>query len=162
MAEVICNTTPMQNLHQVGLLAILPALVGPVLIPPAVDAELAVGRSLGLDLPDPAQLGWLAIRPPARVSSASLPPGLDVGETEVLALALECSNAVVILDDALARRAAQSLGLRLTGTVGLLLDAKRAGLIAAITPVLDTLQSLRFHLSPQTRALVLRLAGESA
>ena len=56
MAEVISNTTPLQYLHQVGLLAILPALVGPVFIPPAVDAELAVGRSHGLNLPDPAQL----------------------------------------------------------------------------------------------------------
>ena len=151
----------MQYLHQAGLLAILPALVGPVLIPPAVDAELAVGRSLGLDLPNPVQLGWLTIRPPTHASSVSLPPGLDAGEAEVLALALGCSDAVVILDDALARRAAQSLGLRLTGTVGLLLDAKRAGLITTITPVLDNLQSLRFRLLPQTRALVLRLAGES-
>jgi uncharacterized protein len=161
LAEVISNTTPMQYLHQAGLLTILPALVGPVLIPPAVDAELAVGRSLGLDLPDPAQLGWLTIRTPTRASSISLPLGLDAGEAEVLALALECTDAVVILDDALARRAAQSLGLRLTGTVGLLLDAKRAGLITTVAPVLDTLHSLRFRLSPHTRALVLKLAGES-
>ena len=48
MADVICNTSPMQYLHQVGLLMIIPSLVGPVLIPPTVDAELAVGRSLGL------------------------------------------------------------------------------------------------------------------
>lgn len=161
MAEVICNTSPMQYLHQVGLLTILPALVGPVMIPPAVDAELATGRSLGLDLPDPAQLVWLTIRPLTRVTPTSLLPGLDAGEAEVLALALECADPVVILDDLLARRAAQSLGIHLTGTLGLLLDAKRAGLIATITPVLDTLQSLRFRLAPQTRALVLSLAGES-
>jgi uncharacterized protein len=161
LAEVISNTTPLQYLHQVGLLAILPALVGPVFIPPAVDAELAVGRSHGLNLPDPAQLGWLTIRPPSRASSLSVPPGLDAGEAEVLALALDGTDAVVILDDALARRAAQSLGIRLTGTLGLLLDAKRAGLITTIAPVLNTLQSLRFRLSPRTRALVLKLAGES-
>jgi predicted nucleic acid-binding protein len=71
LAEVISNTTPLQYLHQVGLLAILPALVGPVFIPPAVDAELAVGRSHGLNLPDPAQLGWLTIRPPSRATSPS-------------------------------------------------------------------------------------------
>jgi predicted nucleic acid-binding protein len=79
----------MQYLHQVGLLTILPALVGPVLIPPAVDAELAFGRSLGIDLPNPAQLGWLTIRPPTPAFSISLPPGLHAGEAEVLALALE-------------------------------------------------------------------------
>jgi predicted nucleic acid-binding protein len=161
LADVICNTSPMQYLHQVGLLMIIPSLVGPVLIPPAVDAELAVGRSLGLSLPDPATLDWVTIRPPSRPRSVSLPPGLDAGEADVLALALECNDAIVILDDALARRAAQSLGIRLTGTLGLLLDAKRAGLITTLTPVLDTLQSLRFRLAPQTRALVLRIAGES-
>jgi predicted nucleic acid-binding protein len=161
LAEVICNTSPLQYLHQVGLLAILPALVGSVLIPPAVDVELAVGRSLGLDLPDPAQLAWMAIRTPTGAPSVALPPGLDAGEAAVLALALEFSDSVVILDDALARRAARSIGLRLTGTLGLLIDAKRAGLIATILPVLDSLQALRFRLAPQTRALVLRLAGES-
>src|SRR5437016_2937352 len=64
----------MQYLHQVGLLTILPTLVGPVLIPPAVDAELATGRSLGLDLPDPAQLVWLTIRPLTRATPPRYPP----------------------------------------------------------------------------------------
>ena len=67
----------------------------------------------------------------------------------------------MILDDALARKTAQYLGIRLTGTLGLLLDAKRSGLITSLTPVLDALQSLRFRLAPQTRSIVLRLAGES-
>ena len=58
----------MQYLHQVGLLMIMPSLVGHVLIPPAVDAELAVGRSLGLDLPDPARLDWVTIRSPSRTA----------------------------------------------------------------------------------------------
>jgi predicted nucleic acid-binding protein len=79
----------------------------------------------------------------------------------VLALALECNDAIVILDDLLARRVAHSLGVRLTGTLGLLLDAKRAGLIARIEPALGTLQTLRFRLSPQIRAIVLGFAGEA-
>ena len=111
MADVICNTSPMQYLHQVGLLEIVPSLFGSVLIPPAVDAELAIGRSLGLDLPTPAQLGWVTIRPLSRPTSVSLPAGLDAGEADVLKLALECGDATVILDDALARQAAASLGL---------------------------------------------------
>ena len=151
----------MQYLHQVGLLTIVPSLVRSVLIPPAVVAELAVGRSLGIDLPDPAQLDWVSIRSPSTSISFSLPTSLGVGEADVLSLALECDNAIVILDDAPARQAALSLGLRITGTLGLLLDAKRAGLIETVTPVLDNLQALRFRLAPRTRALVLELAGES-
>jgi uncharacterized protein len=66
----------------------------------------------------------------------------------------------VILDDGLARRFAETLNIRLTGTVGLLLDAKRAGLVPAVEPLLDQLQSLRFRLAPGTRKALLRLAGE--
>jgi predicted nucleic acid-binding protein len=82
------------------------------------------------------------------------------GETQVLMLALESRDAIVVLDDALARQTAENLGIRLTGTLGLLLDAKRAGIIAVVAPLLDRLQSLRFRLAPHTRAAVLKLAGE--
>jgi uncharacterized protein len=98
LADVIRDTFPTQYLNQEGLLMIIPSLVGPVLIPPTVDAELAVGRSLGLSLPDPATLDWVTIRPPSRPRPASLPRGLGSGEADVLALALECSDATVILD----------------------------------------------------------------
>jgi len=86
---------------------------------------------------------------------------LGLGETEVLALALESSDAIVVLDDAMARRVAESLNLKLIGTLGVLLSAKRAGLIAAVAPMLDQLQALRFRIAPRTRAAVLGLAGES-
>jgi len=87
---------------------------------------------------------------------------LGPGEAEVLMLALEMRDAVVVLDDALARRVAQSLGCRLTGTLGLLLDAKRAGLIPAVRPALDQLDSLRFRLASHTRLTILKLANELA
>jgi len=48
------------------------------------------------------------------------------------------------------------------GTLGLLLDAKKAGLLASVGPVLDRLQSLGFRLDPRTRAAVLRLSGEAS
>jgi predicted nucleic acid-binding protein len=54
-------------------------------------------------------------------------------------LALEAREAIVVLDDALARQVAETLGLCLTGTLGLLLDAKRVGLIPKVSPVLDQL-----------------------
>jgi len=65
-----------------------------------------------------------------------------------------------VLDDALARRVAQLLDLPLTGTLGLPIDAKKAGLIVAVEPWLDRLQALRFHLAERTRTAVLRMAGE--
>jgi predicted nucleic acid-binding protein len=48
-----------------------------------------------------------------------------------------------------------------TGTLGLLLDAKRAGLVSFITPYIDELRQRNFHLSQQARAAILREAGET-
>lgn len=151
----------MQYLHQLGLLRLLPSLVERVTVPPAVVEELAVGRAMGINLPDLDALDWITIRRP--VSAAALPMVTDLGpgETEVLALALESPDAVVILDDGLARQVAETLGIRLTGTLGILLDAKRSGLVSAVAPLLGQLQSLCFRLAPRTRAAVLKLAGEA-
>jgi len=160
LSELISNTSPMQYLYQLDRLDILPALSTQVVIPPAVVDELAVGRSLGLHLPDPLTLGWVEIRRPISVLALPLITDLGPGETEVLMLGLETSQAVVILDDALGRQVAETLNLHLTGTLGLLLDAKKAGLIPAVKPLLDQLQALGFHLANYTRVAVLHLAGE--
>jgi predicted nucleic acid-binding protein len=75
-------------------------------------------------------------------------------------LALESPDSVAVLDDALARRVALTLGIKLTGTLGLLLDCKAAGLVPSVRPFLDRLQELGFRLSRRARILVLRSAGE--
>lgn len=160
MAEIICNTSPLQYLHQVGLLDVVHTLVGRLTVPSAVMAELEEGRARGVDLPDLQQLDWVSIRAPQSRVAVPLVTDLGPGETQVLMLALETSDAIVVLDDALARQLAETLGIRLTGTLGLLLDAKRAGLVPALVPVLDQLHNLRFRLAPHTRAAVLKLAGE--
>ena len=67
----------------------------------------------------------------------------------------------VILDDALARRFAVRLRLRLTGTLGLLLKAKKTGQIESVRPYLDRLEALRFRIDAATRRSVLTLADES-
>jgi uncharacterized protein len=160
LPEVICDTSPIQYLHQAGQLSLLPALAQAVTIPTAVDAELRVGRQLGVNLPDPASLAWIQIHQPASTAALALVRDLGPGESGVLALALESPDAMVVLDDALARRVALSLGLRIRGTLGVLLDAKARGIIRAVRPILDDMVRLGFRLSPDTRAEILRRAGE--
>ncbi|MEW6683468.1 MAG: DUF3368 domain-containing protein [Nitrospirota bacterium] len=157
---MICNTSPIQYLHQIGLLHLLPAFAGRVIVPQAVVEELAQGRAVGLNLPDPAACDWMVVRRPASVSALPLVTDLGPGETEVLMLALELRDAVVILDDALARRVASALDIRVTGTLGVLLDAKRTGRVSSIREYVEQLDALRFRLAPETRAAVLKLAGE--
>lgn len=162
MPEVICDTSPIQYLHQLELLHILPALSEGVVIPPAVVDEVAVGRASGVNLPDLKGLDWITVRRPASAAALPLVTDLGPGETEVLMLALESPEAVAVLDDALARQVAETLNLKLSGTLGLLIDAKRAGLISAVGPLLDQLQALRFRLATHTRIAVLKLAGEES
>jgi predicted nucleic acid-binding protein len=115
---------------------------------------------MGESLPHLTLLDWVIVRRPASEPALPLVADLGPGETQVLMLALESRDAVVVLDDALARQVAEKLEIRLTGTLGLLLDAKRVGLIPAVAPRLDKLQDLRFRLAPRTRAALLKLAGE--
>jgi len=138
---------------------LFPHLTTRVIIPGAVATELETGRKLGIDLPDPKTLDWIEIKSPASEPVLPLITDLGPGETEVLALALETEDPLVIMDDGPARRMAETLGIKLTGTLGLLIDAKRSGLIPAVAPVLDQLEALRFRLAAQTPNAVL-LAGE--
>jgi predicted nucleic acid-binding protein len=160
LPEVICDTSPLQYLHQIRLLHILPGLVQSVLVPPAVVQELSQGRKQGVDLPDIGSLDWISVRSPEAASARPLVHDLGPGETEVLLLALEMPGAVAILDDGLARATAKAAGVPAKGTLGLLLDAKRAGLVREVKPLLDGLEQLRFRLAPLTRKAVLELADE--
>ncbi len=139
MPEVVCNTSPLQYLHQIGQLRILPALAGSII-----------------------DLNWIQIRAPISVKAASLITDLGPGESQVLMLALETPGSIALLDDGLARRVAIARGIPIKGTLGLLLDAKRAGHITVVKPSLDKLQDLGFRLAEPTRAAVLKLAGESS
>jgi hypothetical protein len=139
LPEVVCNTSPLQYLHQIGQLRILPALAGSII-----------------------DLNWIQIRAPISVKAASLITDLGPGESQVLMLALETPGSIALLDDGLARRVAIARGIPIKGTLGLLLDAKRAGHITVVKPSLDKLQDLGFRLAEPTRAAVLKLAGESS
>lgn len=160
MREVISDTSPLQYLYQLNLLDLLPTLYGEVLVPSGVVREIAAGRSRGAALPIPESLPWIRIQEVANAALLPLVPDLGAGEREVLALALERSRPLVILDDSLARRFAQRLGLALTGTLGLLLKGKQIGRVEQLKPFLDRLEALHFRLDAGTRAGVLKLAGE--
>jgi len=161
LAELICDTSALIALHQVGLLHILPALSPTVVMPAAVAQELATGRSEGHDAPDVAGVKWLRIRTPA--ARPALPDAklLGVGESDALWVALETPGSVAVLDEVPARRVARELGIAFTGTLGLLVDAKNRGMIPAVAPVLLELDRHDFHMSPRIRETILKAAGET-
>ena len=160
MPDAICDTSPIQYLHQIGFLHLLAEFYTRTIIPPAVVDELARGRAIGVDLPDVRALPWLTILAPEGLDKVPTAADLGAGEKEVLALGTQVPGAVVILDERLGRRHAEALKLTFTGTLGILLRAKVERRIPRIEPLLELLGHLGFRLSAKTHAAVLRQAGE--
>jgi predicted nucleic acid-binding protein len=152
MPEVISNTSPFQYLHQIGCLDFLSKLYQHVIVANAVVNELGQGLALA----------WVRVEAAAAIDVQRVPQTLGDGERETIALALGRTDPLLILDDAAARSSASALGVRFTGTLGVLVKAKQSGLIAAIRPCLEQLHNHGFYLSASVWANVLRLAGEVA
>lgn len=139
----------------------LPALLGRVIVPGQVVAELSTGRARGYDLPDPLVLPWADVRPVAPLSSQLEPFAfLGAGERAVLTLAMASPNAVAIIDELPARRVAARLDVQVTGTLNLILTAKDRGHVVAVRPILDRLRELGFRVSVTLLEHILSLAGE--
>ena len=86
---------------------------------------------------------------------------LDDGEAETLALANEHDARLVLLDEKVGRQTAEDAGLRVKGTIGILLEAKAEGLIDVIKPLLIGLQNNGMHLSESLINNALQSAGET-
>jgi predicted nucleic acid-binding protein len=124
------------------------------LIPPAVAVAIAPSIPMHPSWP---RLRQLAEARPAVVVRRTL----GAGETEALALALEVRPDRLILDDLAARRIADRLRLPIIGTLGILLAAKRRGLVAAIRPLLDRFVIESFFISAELLQALLASAGEA-
>lgn len=160
MPEVVADTSALLYLYRISALDWLQSLFATIWVPVAVVLELQAGLQQSYDVPDPTTYAWWQIAEPQAVPTELMDLELGTGETAVLALALERSDCVVLLDDALARRTAQSLSLTVWGTLKLLLEAKSHGLTESITPFVDQLRDSGMWISDDLRQRVLELANE--
>ncbi|MFH0967556.1 MAG: DUF3368 domain-containing protein [Methanobacteriota archaeon] len=159
-AWVICNTSPFLYLHQIGLLSIMPSLFGEIVTTPAVVQELEAGRENGVDVPDISSLSWVTIQIPQASKAIPLVTDLGDGETEVLMLALEKPDSLVIIDDNLARTYAEVNHISVAGTCALLLKAKQCGLIEEVSKHVKCLEQKGFYLSKEVKSMIINLAHE--
>lgn len=83
------------------------------------------------------------------------------GESSAIALALEIKDSLLILDDQKARLMARHLGLAYSGTIGVIVKAKRLGIIPSIKPYLEKIRQTDFRLSEAIEEIALKEAGES-
>jgi uncharacterized protein len=146
---VVSDSTCLIGLERIGHLDILPQLYSNFYIPVAVKTEIGFVKP------------WMEVRKVENLSLvSSLRYSIDWGESEAIALAVELKKALIVLDDKKARKVAAQFNLVITGTVGLLLRAKRMGAIANIRPILDSLESVEFRIAPSLRYRALELARE--
>lgn len=158
---VVSNTTPISNLIRIQRLPLLAAIFGHVAIPTHVADELDRGEHvLGRWRDAPGADGLFVVAPQADPFLRQLMLDLDPGEAAAIALAVQ-HRALLLIDEVAGRRIAAHHGVKLTGTLGVLTEAKRFGHVPAVRPLLDALRDASFHLSSALRDRVLREAGEA-
>jgi len=160
VSKAVSNTSPLLYLYRAGVLEWLPQIFEEVVTVPAVVAELEEGRRRGYDVPQLSRYRWLKVRAPLSVPSEWFVTDLGSGELETMSLALEYKTWIVLLDDRRAREIAKAAGLNVWGTLRVLIEAKRIGLVEKIAPVVDKLGDSGMWMSKEIRRRILRMADE--
>ena len=136
--KAVINTTPLISLAVINKISLLDELFDNVYIPMAVFKEATrKGKKNTATIESWGKNRTVDIKDMQAKSAFELT--LGEGEAEVIVLAQEVGADLVIIDEDKARKVAKRSGLYVTGTIGLLLDAKKRGKISHIKPFLGRL-----------------------
>jgi predicted nucleic acid-binding protein len=157
---LVFNASPLIVLAKAGLIDQLLPLADSVWVPQAVANEVCDIKSST----DPATQ-WLLgkntlIHPQTQISPFIQAWDLGAGESEVISVTEKISGSTAVLDDLSARRCAQAMGIQITGTLGLILLAKRKGLIQSVTPALEAVVAAGLFVSNHHLDAIRIAAGE--
>lgn len=159
---VVSNTSPLMNLAIIGRLDLLRHFYETIHVPEAVWNEL-VEQGAGKPGSEAiAAATWIQTHAVQnRHLVIALREQLDAGESEAIALALEKQATLILLDETEGRRVAASYGLTKTGVLGILLQAKKQGIIPSLRTEMEKLQrEAHFWISPPLFEKLLRSAAE--
>ncbi|MFN7929337.1 MAG: DUF3368 domain-containing protein [Blastocatellia bacterium] len=145
--RIVINASPMITLCKSNQEALLPQLFREIVVPGAVWDEVVAGGSNDPAAQKLSALQWLRRDDASPIASLVQAWDLGAGETAVLSYALGNAGYVAVIDDMAARRCARSLQIDIVGTVGIIVLAKRRGLLAEIAPGLQALQDAGLWLS---------------
>jgi predicted nucleic acid-binding protein len=161
---IVSNTTPISNLLHVNKLSLLADLFGTLYIPDAVANELNVLFLSSREWQKCLEEERVIVQPISNtILAKQIVPLLHQGEAEVICLALEKKAKLCLMDDKDGRIIAQSNNLSITGTLGILLKAKKTGLISSVKPLIDNLRmEHHFWIRDDMYQKVLYIAEEKA
>jgi len=156
----VTNASPVITLAKAGYLELLTQLPSELLLPEAV-APATLAAPPTEPAPQAPDSAWAKRIAPVALPAELIEWGLDAGETAALALAQERAPCTVLLDDAAARACARAFRVPLIGTLGVVLRAKKRGLVPEAAPVLRDLRKAGLHLDDRTIRLALGHVDET-
>jgi predicted nucleic acid-binding protein len=157
--KVVVNASPLILLSKVGLADLLSTLFDEVLVPHAVWWEIVAGGETDRTTDVLASLSKLTRVTLEAVPDEILVWNLGDGEAEVLTCALTQERCALV-DDKAARTCARALGIRILGTGGVLVLAKRQGLIRSVSDELCRLIEAGLWISNEMISLIQEQADE--
>lgn len=156
----IADSGPLIALARIKQHELLPRLFSKILVPPEVWDEVTIKGQGRPGAHEISRITWITIQEPDPQLVKPLSILVDAGEAEAIALAQTTPDCTILLDDSRARKIAERLNINRIGTVGLLLRAKRRGLIEKIKPHLDALIKNGIYIRQELIDAVLNEAGE--
>jgi predicted nucleic acid-binding protein len=149
---VISDTSCLILFHKIGELDLLRKVYDDIFTTPEVADEFSE------PLPD-----WIRIKSVEdKKYQKFLETQVDIGEASAIALANEMDNPLLLLDDLKARKLAQKLELKFTGTLGIINKAKKIGIIDKIKPLIDKLLITNFRISQNIIDELLMMNNENS
>lgn len=141
----VADASPLIVLQNIQELHLLEKLFGEIFITGEVESEF------GLNLP-----GWIkVVEVQDKTKQSVLNLFLGKGEASVITLCLENADSLLIIDEKKGRRIAKDLGLKIVGTLGVILKAKENGLINSTESIMEKLEKAKFRISPSLKAKIL-------
>jgi len=147
---IISDTSCFIILTNIGELHLLQKLYS------KITTTIEIATEFGEPLPEWVEI--LSVK--SKDTQRLLEMQIDKGESSAIALALEISDSLLILDDIKARKVATQLGLSITGTLGIIIKAKLEGIIPSVIPILNKIKQTDFRISNEVELQVLKAAKE--
>lgn len=159
--QIVINTGPILAITAaLGSLSILDKLYKQVYVPAEVKLEIIAGGKYGFGIPAFEDASWLNVVKARQAIPHFLNNSLDLGEAAVIQLALSENINTVCIDETVGRRVARLNGLKLTGSIGILMRAKQAGLITNLDQSLQHMRKNGIWVSDKLINLALTKSGE--
>lgn len=159
---VVADSGPLIALALIDQFDLFKLLYGKIHIPKAVFEEVA---AVSGELPGASEVikaPWIQVSGVRDTTAVQiLRDRLDIGESQAIVLSIELNADLLIIDEARGRRVVDAHGLKKTGTLGMLVMAKRLGLIQAAVPLLDELLTKGFRMSAELYDTIRELASEA-